>query len=162
MPRAHVAGDGIKSPPSPSIEVPTLTKLSICSLLVIMSVLSTLRRIDSATVSLSTMPSTTYFIAPLLEISATTVNRDDIYNALPRTTTSFGDILPSSPMRLGGNLYSGQLHQTLAQCNNSSAPMDGPGSWYCGSCGDGPYGEWQASCQVCYHNKCSCCKEEER
>jgi len=36
-----------------------------------------------------------------------------------------------------------------------------PKVWYCGECGDGPYGDWQVSCQGCQHEKCSGCTEED-
>jgi len=29
--------------------------------------------------------------------------------------------------------------------------------WHCSECGDGPYGDWQVSCQHCQHKKCSGC-----
>jgi hypothetical protein len=33
--------------------------------------------------------------------------------------------------------------------------------WQCSSCGDGPYGTWQVSCQGCGHAKCGACTLEE-
>jgi hypothetical protein len=42
------------------------------------------------------------------------------------------------------------------------APMDGEKVWYCSECKDGPYGDWQNSCQSCHHSKCKSCSVEEK
>jgi hypothetical protein len=42
------------------------------------------------------------------------------------------------------------------------APMDGEQVWYCSECNDGPYGDWQSSCQSCQHSKCSDCSVEDK
>lgn len=33
--------------------------------------------------------------------------------------------------------------------------------WHCSACGDGPYSDWQSSCQQCQHKRCQAFPEEE-
>lgn len=32
--------------------------------------------------------------------------------------------------------------------------------WYCSICNDGPYAQWQISCQQCRHRRCTQCQVE--
>ena len=47
--------------------------------------------------------------------------------------------------------------------DSQEQPQDGPKpevKWFCGSCGDGPMGDWNPVCSECGHQRDGCCTTE--
>ncbi|KAF2680505.1 hypothetical protein K458DRAFT_407255 [Lentithecium fluviatile CBS 122367] len=75
------------------------------------------------------------------------------------------------PSTRSSSIGEGTLHQIFHNYLHDTDDMhgtaqDGPdgseNTWYCDSCGDGPYSEWNPACANCGHKKDSCCHTEGR
>jgi hypothetical protein len=62
-------------------------------------------------------------------------------------------------LQLAHTYIGGNDHGAL-QRHNVIVPVDGGSQWYCSECKDGPYLDWQVSCQNCHHAKCGSCSSE--